>query len=121
MKLESIQHNPAAPAEQGLLPARQLREQTRRERTVESQASETDYGRGRHREELEDHVEQLNEILDTFDRKLSFEVHEGTNRHLVRVMDARTEEVLREIPPEEVLDMVARIEEMVGIVIDERI
>ena len=39
---------------------------------------------------------------------------------MVRVVNVFTDEVIKEIPPEEVLDTVARIREMIGLLIDER-
>ncbi len=76
---------------------------------------------GDSRECIEGHVHRLNETLRTFDKRLRFRIHESTERLIVRVVDAETEEVLREIPPEEVLKLAAHIEEMVGLIIDERI
>jgi len=37
---------------------------------------------------------------------------------MVRVVNFETNEVIKEIPPEEVLDTVARIREMIGLLID---
>ncbi len=70
---------------------------------------------------VQEHVDQLNQTLRTFDKRFAFRVHEGTNRVIVTVLDVETEEVLREIPPEKILDIVAQIDQMVGIIIDERI
>lgn len=39
---------------------------------------------------------------------------------MVKVIDAETEEVIREIPPEKILDLVAMIWEMIGLIVDER-
>jgi flagellar protein FlaG len=51
---------------------------------------------------------------------LQFTVHEKTNMIAVKVLDADTGEVIREIPPEKTLDFVAKLWEMAGILIDER-
>ena len=40
---------------------------------------------------------------------------------MVQVIDVNTEEVIKELPPEEMLDLKARIHEMVGILIDEKV
>jgi len=71
--------------------------------------------------DLTERVEQLNETLRVFDKRLHFDIHEDTNRVMVQVIDIETDEVLREIPPERILDMVASIEEALGLIIDERI
>ena len=39
---------------------------------------------------------------------------------MVKVIDAETNEVIREIPPEKILDLVATIWEMMGLIIDEK-
>ncbi len=72
-------------------------------------------------EEVEHELEKLNETMRTFDRGLNFELHDDTGRHIVQVMDLVNDEIVREIPPEEVLDISAKINEMIGLVIDVRI
>jgi hypothetical protein len=37
------------------------------------------------------------------------------------VIDSETSEVIKEIPPEKILDMIAKIEKMIGLIIDEKI
>ena len=53
-------------------------------------------------------------------RNVGFEYgfHEGTGRMTVTVVDKDTEEVIREIPPERLLDMMSKMEELVGILFD---
>ncbi|MGF7184687.1 flagellar protein FlaG [Desulfitispora alkaliphila] len=72
-------------------------------------------------EDLEEMVKASNELMDAIDRGLKFSVHEGTNRTLVQVIDRNTDDVIKEIPPEKMLDLVARIWEVVGIFVDEKV
>ncbi len=72
------------------------------------------------RAEVEAAVDSINGVIEHVHRSLRFVVHEDTNRMMVRVVDALTDEVIKEIPPEEVLDTAARIREMIGVLIDER-
>lgn len=65
-------------------------------------------------------VEQLNETAQLFNKKLHFEIHEETQRIMVQVMYADTGEVIREIPPQRILDLLARIEQALGILVDEK-
>jgi flagellar protein FlaG len=51
---------------------------------------------------------------------LEFSVHEKTRQIVVKVKDKDTGEIIREIPPEKNLDLIAKIWEMAGILIDER-
>lgn len=70
---------------------------------------------------LEESIDKLNQVLMTVNPRFEFRVHEETNRLIVRVWDKDTEELIREIPPEQILDIVASIEEMVGILVDKRL
>ncbi|HBT18031.1 MAG TPA: hypothetical protein DEB05_13885 [Firmicutes bacterium] len=70
---------------------------------------------------LEDKVEQLNKTVEIFDKRIHFQIHEETNRIMVQVIEANTEEIITEIPPEKILDLVARIEEMIGLMVDKKV
>ncbi|WP_424766659.1 flagellar protein FlaG [Paenibacillus sp. sgz302251] len=52
---------------------------------------------------------------------LEFNVHEKTKMIAVKVLDRDSGQVIREIPPEKTLDFVAKLWEMAGILIDEKI
>lgn len=51
---------------------------------------------------------------------LSFKYHDETNRISITVKDEETDEVIREIPPEKALDMIAKAWEMAGLLVDEK-
>lgn len=72
-------------------------------------------------ERLEEKVKQLNETVEIFHKRIHFQIHEETNRIMVQVIEKATDEVISEIPPEKILDLVARIEEMIGLLVDERV
>ncbi len=69
---------------------------------------------------VQDAVEEINKVLHYMNERLEFSVHEATNRVMVRVLDRETDEVLREIPPEQILDLVAKLQELVGLLVDKR-
>jgi flagellar protein FlaG len=73
------------------------------------------------REELDKKVEQMNQTAQIFNKRMHFRIHEDTGRVMVKILNSDTGEVLAEIPSEKLLDMVARMEEMVGTIIDTRI
>jgi flagellar protein FlaG len=50
-----------------------------------------------------------------------FSVHEQTKQIMVKVLDKETGEIIREIPPEKQLDLVAKLWEMAGILVDEKV
>lgn len=49
-----------------------------------------------------------------------FSYHEETKRVSIKVIDKETEEVIKEIPPEETLEMVEKMWELAGILVDEK-
>ena len=50
-----------------------------------------------------------------------FGVHEKTNRVTIKIVDKGTKEVIREFPPEKTLDMIAKVWELAGILVDEKL
>nr|WP_275446282.1 flagellar protein FlaG [Paenibacillus sp. ACRSA] len=52
---------------------------------------------------------------------LDISIHEKTHDIMVKVLNKETGELLREIPPEKTLDLVAKMMEIAGILIDEKI
>lgn len=66
-------------------------------------------------------TEALNKLAQTFSAHLSFVLHEESGRMQVRVIDNHTMEVVKEIPPTEVLEVVANIRKMIGILLDKKV
>lgn len=66
-------------------------------------------------------VDGLNQALKAADKRLQFLVHETTGCIYVKVINQETEEVIREIPPEKILDLVGHIHELVGLLVDEKV
>jgi len=52
---------------------------------------------------------------------LEVSVHEKTKEIMIKVRDKETGELIREVPPEKILDMVSKFMEMNGIIIDEKV
>jgi len=52
---------------------------------------------------------------------LNFSVHKASGQIMITVTEEDTGKVIREIPPEEVLDLTAKLEEMIGIIFDKKI
>jgi len=64
-------------------------------------------------------IEKANQHIRTYDRKLEFTIHEATKKIMVKVVNTDDGSVIREIPSEKVLDMVAHLWELAGILVDE--
>lgn len=65
-------------------------------------------------------IEQANRALQNSNRQFDFTVHEETNIIMVRVINSDTGELIKEIPPEKILNLIANLWELAGIVVDER-
>ncbi len=72
------------------------------------------------KEELEQTVEKANQYLLGLKTQFDFKVHEGTGRTVVRLVDKQTKEVVKEIPPEKMLDVLASIWDTAGILVDRK-
>ena len=50
-----------------------------------------------------------------------FGIHDKTNRVTIKIIDKTTKEVIKEYPPEETLDMIAKVWEIAGILVDDKL
>lgn len=68
---------------------------------------------------LNDAIAKLKDAANIFSRRLSFSVDKETNRVIVKVIDTETDKVIKEIPPEQVIELAAKIQKMIGLLVDE--
>ena len=69
---------------------------------------------------LQSSIDKVNHTFEMQRRSVRYKIHDRTNEVMVKIVDAETEEVIREIPPEKLLDMFANMLEMAGLLVDER-
>ena len=69
---------------------------------------------------LADAIERANKAIEGVNREFKISIHEETNAIMVKVIDKETKEVIREIPPEKILNLVAKLWELCGIIVDEK-
>jgi flagellar protein FlaG len=60
-------------------------------------------------------AEAMDQYVRSTQHDLEIKIHEGTGRILIKVVSQETGEVIREIPPEEMLDLAVKMEEMAGV------
>ena len=63
-------------------------------------------------------VEDINKKAKT--SEAVFGIHEGTNKVTIKIVDKQTKETIKEFPPEKTLDMIAKVWEMAGLMVDEK-
>lgn len=73
------------------------------------------------REQVEKAADKLNRLMNLIDKRRVFKVHEKTHQLMIKIIDERTNEVLDEIPPERLLDILSGIAEAAGILVDKRV
>lgn len=69
--------------------------------------------------------EQMKKAIEALNKKMEhseavFGIHDDTNRVTIKIVDRDTKEVIKELPPEKTLDMIAKVWEMAGILVDEK-
>lgn len=69
-------------------------------------------------EQIKKAVEQLNKNMSH--SEAVFGIHEQTNRVTIKIVDKETKEVIKELPPEKTLDMIAKAWELAGLLVDEK-
>jgi len=66
---------------------------------------------------LYDAVERIVNAAKMFDRKINLEVDQETNTVIVKVIDPETDEVVRQIPPEEILELSRNSKDLTGLLL----
>lgn len=69
---------------------------------------------------LDNSVKQANKSLEQFNRMIERTIHEKTHTIMYVLKDSVTNEIIKEFPPKKIQDMIAKMWEMAGILIDER-
>ncbi|AUI37200.1 MULTISPECIES: flagellar protein FlaG [Geobacillus] len=90
-------------------------------RLQEAEASASSLSQPLSEEKLEKVVNGLNELVQPSHTSVRFELHKELNEYYVQVIDEKTHEVIREIPPKKLLDMYAAMMEFVGLLVDKKI
>lgn len=72
------------------------------------------------KEKLNQNIEQMNKAMDAFNTDLQFKIHEKTGVLMVLIVNPKTDEVLKEFPPQEFLDTKAKIRDYIGMLLDKK-
>jgi flagellar protein FlaG len=71
--------------------------------------------------ELKDAVEKLNKFLEDNSTHAEYQFHDKLKNDLmIKIIDDKTGQVIQEVPPKKILDMVAKMLEMVGVLFDKK-
>jgi len=67
------------------------------------------------REQLDDSVRQLNDFVQSVQRDLHFSIDDMSGETIITILDSKTDEVIRQIPTEEVVALSNNIESLKGV------
>ena len=73
------------------------------------------------RQEIEHQAKALQDTFLAFNRRVKLSVNDTINQVIIKVVDANTDKVIKEIPAEEIQRLIARIKETIGLLVDEKI
>ena len=73
------------------------------------------------RQEIEAQAKALEKTFLAFNRRVVLSVNDTINQVVIKVVDAETDKVIKEIPAEEIQHLIARIKETIGLLVDEKI
>lgn len=66
-------------------------------------------------------IEDMRSQFDIANHKLEYSVHEGSHKIVVRISDRQSGKVIREVPDSEFLDLVGRLQDLVGFIINAKV
>jgi len=72
-------------------------------------------------EEIEQVVEKLNAFVQLTQRDVSFGIDDQSGRDVISVFEAETQELIRQIPSEEALELLKRMDKAIGLLFSEKV
>jgi flagellar protein FlaG len=72
-------------------------------------------------DKVEEAVASLNAFVQLMDRNVSFEIDTHSGRDVISVFEKETKELIRQIPSEETLELLKRMDTMVGVLFSENV
>ncbi len=72
-------------------------------------------------EEIQQELDVINAQLETMNRSLQFSIDEELKDVVVRIVDTKTGEIIRQIPPDEVLRLREHFKELVGLILEKTV
>lgn len=71
--------------------------------------------------DMQSMVDKANDFISPSRVSVKFQLHEKLDEYYVELVDSTTQEVIKEIPPKEMLDMYAEMAELMGLIVDSKI
>lgn len=71
-------------------------------------------------EALDSAVSSMNDLLGTLGHSLRFNIDDETGKTIVKVMDSQTQEVIKQIPTEEMLAIAKALDKLQGLLVKQK-
>lgn len=71
-------------------------------------------------EEVKESVSKINQAIQSISRDLEFSVDEDTKMNVVKVVDIKTKDVIRQFPSEEVLAIAKALDKLQGLLLKDK-
>lgn len=71
--------------------------------------------------QLKELMDNLKQKFEYYSKYLKIEIDKDLNKPIVKIIDQKTNEVIKQIPPEEILKIMKKIEEMIGVLFKKEI
>jgi len=65
-------------------------------------------------------VDRLNKFVETDNITVEYDIHPQFKDIMVKIIDKKTGDVITEVPPKKILDMVAKMCELAGVIFDKK-
>lgn len=98
-----------------------------KEQNVKTDMEDVDVEKEKEKGQALDQNSQIQKVVDEINKSASgmqteviFGIHDDTNRVTIKIVDKKSKQVIKEFPPEKTLDMIAKVWEMAGIMVDEK-
>ncbi|WP_320043898.1 flagellar protein FlaG [uncultured Desulfobacter sp.] len=84
-------------------------------RTSEQKREESDNQAKLTRKDVEEMVEALEDFANTVQTRLNFSIDDDTEDVVVKIMDKETDEVIKQFPAEEILELREKMQDLSGL------
>lgn len=97
-----------------------LPEQTATSPASQMQGTPATGGAQPSRNEVEESVDTLNQFIKSLNNPMLFSIDEDTGKTVVRIVDSTTQEVIKQIPSEEILSIAKALDKLKGLFIEQK-
>lgn len=128
MEIRSVGGNlPASPVPQQSQPQDKLArtismlpEQTATSPASQVQGTPATGGAQPSRNEVEESVDTLNQFIKSLNNPMLFSIDDDTGKTVVKIVDSTTQEVIKQIPSEEILSIAKALDKLKGLFIEQK-